>query len=77
LTLGVRKLDVATHLFDTASIETLDFNIPLLELDKSTNLRPIYLKEVKTMPVSKEMLFASRLGEHRQLDILWNLATGW
>jgi hypothetical protein len=75
--LCVRKLDVATRLFDTASINTLDFEIPRLELDESTNFRPVYIIDVRIMLLSKEMLFASGLGEHRQLDILLDLVTGW
>jgi hypothetical protein len=75
--LCVRKLDVATRLFDTASIDILDFDIPLLELQGSTNFRPIYLRDVRTMPVGKEMLFASGLGEDRELDILSDPVTGW
>jgi hypothetical protein len=75
--LGDRKLDVATRLFDTASTNTLYFDIPHLELDESANLSPVYLKDVSIMSVGIEMWFASGLREHRQNVILMDLVTGW
>lgn len=75
--LGDRKLDVATRLSDTASINTLNFDIPHLELDESANLSPVYLKDVSIMSVGIEMWFASGPHEHRQNVILLDLVTGW